>query len=228
MKSFFITATDTDAGKTLVTAGILRSLSKRGFKTIGFKPVASGCFETPDGLRNDDALQLMEASSLTLDYSSINPFTFKPAIAPHIAAQEHGVKIKLEQIVNIIEQNSDQADYRLIEGVGGWLVPLNEQQTVADLAQELGFPVILVVNMRLGCINHALLTAQAIKQSGLKVAGWIANQSVPDDASMDNLNDNIEALKNRLDMPFIGLLPYLSDAEINSNDFFEYLDLNLI
>ena len=180
MKGYFITATDTDAGKTFITAGLLKQLSGQGHKTLGFKPVASGCQFTAQGLQNDDALQLMQAANVALDYQDINPYAFEPAIAPHIAAQQAGVTINLATIANVIAQQKHKADYVLVEGVGGWLVPLNAQETVADLAGLLNFPVILVVNMRLGCINHALLTAQAIARKDLTLAGWIANNAESD------------------------------------------------
>ena len=150
MKAYFITATDTDAGKTFVSAGLLQSWSDQGYKTLGFKPVASGCHLTPDGLRNDDALKLIAAANISLDYKIINPYTFEPAIAPHIAAEQVGVSIDLQAIVTNIFAHQEQAERVLIEGVGGWLVPLNEQQNLADLACLLNFPVILVVNLRLG------------------------------------------------------------------------------
>lgn len=223
MKAYFITATDTDAGKTFVSAGLLQNWSNQGYKTLGFKPVASGCQVTPEGLRNDDALKLMAAANVSLDYEIINPYSFAPAIAPHIAALQDGVTIDLQEIVTHIFQHQQKADYMLVEGVGGWLVPLNEQQNVADLACLLNFPVILVVNLRLGCINHALLTAQAIEQSGLTIAGWIANSAEPDVAgqnSMTHLEENIHSIKSRINAPLLGVIPHLSGTELNNKSRF--------
>ncbi|MCK5648516.1 MAG: dethiobiotin synthase [Gammaproteobacteria bacterium] len=221
MKSYFITATDTDAGKTFVSAGLLQSWSALGYKTLGFKPVASGCQITAQGLRNDDALKLIAAANVSLDYEIINPYAFEPAIAPHIAARHAGVTIDLQTIVSSILQHQQQADYVLVEGVGGWLVPLNEQQSLADLACLLNFPVILVVNLRLGCINHALLTAQAIAQKGLTIAGWIANSTEPQsNAGGENITypeETIQSLKARLNAPLLGVLPHLSDTEHDSS-----------
>lgn len=232
MKGYFITATDTDAGKTFITAGLLKQLSNQGYKTLGFKPVASGCQTTAQGLQNDDALQLMRAANVALDYQSINPYAFEPAIAPHIAAQQVGVTIDLATIASNIEQQKQKADYVLVEGVGGWLVPLNARETVADLAQLLGFPVILVVNMRLGCINHALLTAQAIAHKGLTLAGWIANNAASDantqnDPSMACLEENIQTLKTLLRVPLLGCVPYLSVTRHNDDTLLSgFVDLD--
>lgn len=232
MKGFFITATDTDAGKTFVSSGLLQSWSDRGYKSLGFKPVASGCQLTSEGLRNDDALKLMAASNVALDYELINPYSFEPAIAPHIAAHKAGVTIDLQVIVDSIMQQQTIADYILVEGVGGWLVPLNDQQNVADLACLLSFPVILVVNMRLGCINHALLTAWAIEQKGLTIVGWIANNSNVATEKMACYEENIQSLKERLNAPLMGMLPNLTDVKIDSSVqadkvFAEYINMEM-
>lgn len=232
MKAYFITATDTDAGKTFVSAGLLQKWSDQGYKTLGFKPVASGCQKTVEGLRNDDALKLIAAASISLDYKIINPYSFEPAIAPHIAAAQVAVNIDLQTIVKEIFQHYKKADRLLVEGVGGWLVPLNEQQNVADLACLLNFPVILVVNMRLGCINHALLTAQAIEQKGLKIAGWIANNAAVSAEKMPHYEENIETLKAHLKAPLLGVLPHLSDHEADSSSlvstlFAEHINMEM-
>lgn len=228
MKGFFITATDTEAGKTFVTAGLLHSLSQQGYKTLGFKPIASGCQLTEQGLQNDDALQLIQAASVTLEYPLINPYAFEPAIAPHLAAYQAGVNIDLSVITKIIQEHQYKADYVLVEGVGGWLVPLSERETVADLAKRLGFPVIVVVNMRLGCINHALLTVQAIEQQGLKVTGWIANQAVNESRKLStpmlNLAENIQALETRISAPLLGVIPDLTGQ--SAHLFAKFVDLN--
>ena len=229
MKAFFITATDTDAGKTFVSAGLLRNWSRQGHKTLGFKPVASGCQNTPEGLRNDDALKLIAAASLSLDYKIINPYSFEPAIAPHIAAQQVGVTIDLQAITSSIFEHQEKADYMLVEGVGGWLVPLNAEQNIADLARLLNFPVILVVNLRLGCINHALLTAQAIEQKGLTIAGWIANNAAAENETEKNMacvEENIQSLKTRLHAPLLGVLPHLSGSDFENNvQFADFINM---
>lgn len=224
MKGYFVTATDTDAGKTVFTSGLLTALAQQGHRTLGFKPVASGCQMTEQGLRNDDALALMQASSVKLDYPLVNPYAFEPAIAPHIAAGLRAEEIKAETIVSLIRAQESQTDYILVEGVGGWLVPLNEQQTVADLAQLLGYKIILVVAMRLGCINHALLTVQAVEQYGMELAGWIANCGRQTDG-MSYLQENISSLQTRLAAPFLGALP---DLNANQQTFSESIEVDLL
>lgn len=214
MSAFFITATDTDAGKTFISTQLLTHWGQQGYKTLGFKPIASGCQEMAEGLKNDDALKIMAAANVSLPYQKINPYAFEPAIAPHIAAQLSNTSINIQNIASDILSHQDKADYVLVEGVGGWLVPLNKKETLADLASLLNFPVILVVNLRLGCINHALLTAQAIEQKGLHIAGWIANHSQSKTASlMTYQKENIASLKERLNAPFLGELPYLSTTK---------------
>ncbi len=224
MKGYFVTATDTDAGKTVITTGLLTALAQQGHRTLGFKPVASGCQMTAQGLRNDDALALMQASSVKLDYTLINPYAFEPAIAPHIAAGLCAREIKPEAIVPLIRAQECQTDYILVEGVGGWLVPLNEQQLVADLAHMLGYKIILVVAMRLGCINHALLTAQAIEHCGMELAGWIANCGTQAD-EMFFLQENVSSLQTRLAAPFLGSLPDLNETQ---QAFSESIEVDLL
>ncbi|MCU7938480.1 MAG: dethiobiotin synthase [gamma proteobacterium symbiont of Bathyaustriella thionipta] len=227
MKAYFITATDTDAGKTFVTTQLLKSWNQYGYKTMGFKPVASGCQRTNEGLYNDDALKISAAASVSLPYEMINPYAFEPAIAPHIAAAQVGVTINIQTIANGILQQQEQVDRLVVEGVGGWLVPLNEQQTVADLAVLLNFSVILVVNLRLGCINQALLSAQAIELTGMKIAGWIANNAVPEEQNlMTHQAENIDSLKARLKAPLLGVLPYFAIPEVNNGlEFIDFVDM---
>ncbi len=202
---FFITGTDTEVGKTYVSCALLRALSQRANKVAAMKPIASGCKQTPEGLRNDDALQLIASSDLQLPYAQINPYHFAPAIAPHIAAAEQGTTIDLERLKQDYLTISQQADITIVEGAGGWLVPLNEQYTMADLAKTLQLPVILVVGIRLGCINHALLSAEAIRQSGLPLAGWVANRVDPE---CSRAEENIQAITQRINAPCLGDLPF--------------------
>lgn len=212
MRGFFITGTDTDVGKTWVTAGLLHALNEQGLSTVAMKPVASGC-ETIDGqLRNADARCLMQHMSARADYEEVNPYTFTPAIAPHIAAGQSGQHIDLEKIRQIAVRLARHADVILIEGVGGWQVPLNNTQTVADLAAMLQLPVIMVVAIKLGCLNHALLTAQSIKASGLPLAGWVANMC---DGSDPVAQENIFALQQRLDTPMLANIPLLQAFDVN-------------
>jgi len=197
---YFITGTDTGVGKTVITLGLMQHFRQQVKTVAAMKPVASGCEQTAEGLRNDDALQLMQQSSICLDYDLVNPYAFEPAIAPHIAAAQCGVRIEPEKIRRIYATLTEQADCVLVEGVGGWQVPLNDRLGMADLAVLLGLDIILVVAMRLGCLNHALLTAAAIQSSGLKLAGWVANCLPP---------VNINALKSRISAPLLGIVPAL-------------------
>jgi dethiobiotin synthetase len=211
MRGYFITGTDTDVGKTWVTAGLLHAFNDQGLRTIAMKPVASGC-ETVDGrLRNADARCLMQHMSTQADYEDVNPYAFTPAIAPHIAAGQAGQHIDLDTIQQTAARLAKRADLLLVEGVGGWLVPLNDTQTVADLASRLQLPVIMVVAIRLGCLNHALLSAQSIKATGLPLAGWVANMA---EAADPVAQENIVALQQRLDSPMLARVPLLKDFDV--------------
>ncbi|MCH9690972.1 MAG: dethiobiotin synthase [Gammaproteobacteria bacterium] len=205
-KTFFVTGTNTDVGKTYVCAAILTAASRQGLKTAAVKPVASGCTRTDDGLRNDDALTLQHAMTLELPYQQVNPVTLEPAIAPHIAAREAGKQLRPAQLSGICRGvMSSSADLVLIEGAGGWRVPLGPRSFLSDLPQILQLPVILVVGMQLGCINHALLTAEAVHQDGLLLAGWVANFNVEGMARKD---ENLQTLKALLPAPCLGVLPF--------------------
>ncbi len=206
MSGLFVTGTDTEIGKTFVSSLLIKILAEEGLRVTGMKPVASGANKVAGVLKNDDALFLMQASNVDADYKSVNPYLFEPAVAPHIAAEQAGVEINLDKIKKCFEQLQTKSDVVVVEGVGGWYAPLSEHTTVADLAETLCIPIILVVGLRLGCLNHALLTAQAIRQSGLPIAGWIANH-VEKDFVFEN--ENIKTLKHFLgDFPFIGSVPY--------------------
>lgn len=199
--AWFIAGTDTEVGKTFSTCALLHVLRKRGIRAVGMKPVAAG---TDSQGRNDDVVQLTRASTLQAEPALVNPYLFEPAIAPHIAAAETGRAIDIEQIVSSFTALRGQAEAVLVEGVGGFCVPLGPETDTADLAQRLGLPVILVVGMRLGCINHALLTQQAIAARGLKLAGWIANRIDP---SMSRFEENQAALELRMTAPLLGIIP---------------------
>jgi dethiobiotin synthetase len=204
---YFITGTDTGIGKTVVTLGLMRWLQDQGLRVAAMKPVASGCERTPLGLRNADALQLQTQASMPLDYAEVNPYAFEPPIAPHIAAGQAGVRIDLDIIQQGVRQLAGCSDVVCVEGVGGWLVPLNDRETVADLAAGLGLGVVLVVGMRLGCLNHALLTARAIEASGAPLAGWVANGLPP---VPDYLEENINTIKSKISAPLLGVVPVLA------------------
>jgi len=207
---WFVTGTDTGVGKTLVAEMLLHALGLRGVMAIGMKPVASGCRATRAGLRSDDAEILIAASGVAAPYEDVNPYAFEPAIAPHLAAVR---PIQVERIRAHYDRLRSWAPYIVVEGVGGWAVPIGPEETMADLAAELALPVILVVGLRLGCINHALLTAQAIRARGLALAGWVAN---PIDPGMRYVEENIAALKERLGAPLISRLPRLRDGKSSS------------
>ena len=205
--AWFVTGTDTEVGKTFATCALLRALRHQGIRAIGMKPIAAG---TDDNGRNDDVERLIIASGTDAPRELINPYLFQPAIAPHIAAAETGRVIAIEHIITAFDTLRGMADAVLVEGVGGFCVPLGPHCDTADLAETMGLPVILVVGMRLGCINHALLTRQAIAARGLKLAGWIANHIDP---AMSRFDENLAALRERIDAPLVGIIPPASTPE---------------
>src|SRR6187549_3908979 len=175
-RAYFVTGTDTGVGKTLVTAALLRLLRERGLRVRGLKPVASGAASTPQGLRNDDALALQAESSPPVDYETVNPYCFAPAIAPHLAAAEQDVPIAVAALTAWYQRSSAQCDAVLVEGAGGWRVPLHPAGFLSDLPESLELPVLLVVGLRLGCLNHARLTYEAILAGGrCRFVGWVGN-----------------------------------------------------
>jgi len=208
-RNLFVTGTDTEVGKTRISVGLIKVLQRQGLRVAAMKPVASGC-EWQDGqLQNEDALALIEQSDIKLPYSQVNPYAFEPAIAPHLAAQQVGQTISLKVIETHFAAMQRHADAFVVEGAGGWLVPLNDNQTIADLAKALNLPVVLVVSIKLGCINHALLTVQAIADSGLSLAGWVANDFLDDSES----TAIIQSLTQRITAPCLGVVPKLEDDE---------------
>ena len=222
--AYFITGTDTDVGKTTVAAGLLQAARAAGLSTAAGKPVASGCEATPEGLRNADALALMAQCTVALSYEEINPVAFEPAIAPHIAAREAGVALTVQALLKPMQRIlNQQADFTLIEGAGGWRVPLSGQDSLSDVARGLGLPVILVVGVRLGCISLALLTAEAIAQDGLQLAGWVANLIDP---KTSRLEENLATLAERLPAPCLGRVPKLKSPTAEA--VAQYLQLDLL
>lgn len=207
-KKLFITATDTGAGKTYAAAGLLRTTLDRKMQSIGVKPVASGCDLINGKLLNTDALQLQQAATITLDYDTVNPFTFAPAIAPHLADQHHSLSV--DTLIHHTQTAlSTPADIHIIEGFGGWHAPLNLNETMADYVRHISCDVLLVVGVRLGCLNHAILTEREILASGVNCIGWIANMIDPD---MSHQLENIETLQTWLQSPLQGMIPYNTPA----------------
>ena len=211
-KTFFVTGTDTGVGKTMVSAAILEAARAAGLRTLAMKPIASGCDETPEGLRNEDALALQSAMTESLAYEVVNPVALKPAIAPHVAAAQAGKTVTAQRLIGFCRGlQLRPADLMLIEGAGGWRVPLNERETYASLPRELGTPVILVVSLKLGCINHALLTAEAIRADGLVVAGWVANRAEAETMSCEQ--ETLDYLRSHMAAPCLGELPWLAEPD---------------
>lgn len=203
---YFITGTDTGVGKTLVAGALLRQLARRNLSTVGMKPVAAGCEMTASGWINQDVEALRRASTVAAEASLLCPYALPEPVAPHIAAAEAGTHIELAVIGKRFRKLAALADAVVVEGIGGFCVPLSERHDTADLAALLGLPVILVVGMRLGCLNHALLTAEMIRARGLVLAGWVANQIDP---NMLRPAENIAALASRLPCPRIGTISFL-------------------
>lgn len=202
----FITGTDTNVGKTYVTDKLLTAFNELGCSTLGTKPIASGCFRRNNQLFNDDALILQRSSSIKVDYQAINPLIFEPPTAPHIAANLANFNLTKKSVVAAISQSfAIKADFHLIEGIGGWFVPLNHKELMSDVIKELEIPVLLIVGMKLGCLNHAILTVNAMKNQKINLIGWIANCIDPD---MHSLEQNIQALKSWIAVPCLGVVSF--------------------
>lgn len=218
MRPIFITGTDTDAGKTFCAVALIHALQNHQQQCRVLKPVAAGAEQEsfnnePPQLRNDDALRLLAATGAAitpLTYRQANPFCFRPAIAPHIAAQQVQQRVTIEHLLQHYKALPHDAQWCVIEGAGGWLVPLNEQQSLADFVQALGAPIVLVVGMKLGCLNHALLTVADIERRGLQLAGWIANTTQAE--TMTNYAENLATLQQRIAAPLLAEVPFQEQA----------------
>jgi len=205
-KAYFIAGTDTGVGKTTVSCALLAAAKAQGKTTLALKPLAAGCEQTPQGLRNDDALALMAEMTEPLLYEEVNPVALPAPLSPHLAAAQAGRRLSIQQLAGFCRGGlMRRADFKLVEGAGGWRVPVNEREMLSALPKELGLPVVLVVGMRLGCLNHTILTAEAIARDGLRLAGWVANVVDP---HMDALDENIETLKRLFAAPCLGVLPW--------------------
>jgi dethiobiotin synthetase len=226
MTKIFVTGTDTDAGKTLVATTLLYKAQSQGLSCFGLKPIAAGSHwsteqKSAGEWHNYDALSLQTASSHQQPYAIHNPIAFPQAIAPHIAAEMNQIPLSLADLMDACKPSLEQkVDVHLIEGAGGWLVPINDQSTLADFAKRLSHDVLLVVGMKLGCINHALLTQQLILNSGLKFVGWVANHIDPD---MSEQDANFRYLEQHIQAPCLGRIPF--SPKVNPQDLIQYIQL---
>lgn len=216
VKKFFIAGTDTEVGKTYVSNCLLKTFNKVKKSTIGFKPIASGGYRKDGIVVNEDALQLIDNSSIKLPYQQVNPFSFIEEAAPHIASEKNNIVVNLEFMTKNITNSINQVspDVAIIEGAGGWHTPINAKQSLSDFVKLMDLPVVLVVGIRLGCLNHSLLTVEAIKNSGIKLKGWVANIINPE---IEYLQENIDTLKERIWEPMIGVVPYNEPEKANLN-----------
>jgi dethiobiotin synthetase len=205
-RALFVTGTDTDVGKTLVACALVRGFAAQGLRTAVMKPIASGAVRTSEGLRNRDALELLGASNVPAPYPLVNPYCFEPPISPHIAADEAKITIDIDLIARNLASLRELADWVVIEGVGGWLAPLTARQSVADLACSLGAPVVMVVGLKLGCLNHAQLTRASIRAHGAPFAGWVANHLDP---HMARVEQNLASLVELLGEPPLARVPHV-------------------
>ena len=210
MTNFFITGTDTGVGKTWFTVAFMGALKRKGLSVMGMKPIATGAEKTKGRLINEDAKLILQNCSQMVSYNLVNPFVFELPSSPHVAAKHQGTVIDLDQIIKNYHFLKSMCDVLVVEGVGGWRTPITDEHSLTDLVSKLNVSVILVVGMRLGCINHAILTAEAIKADGLNLCGWVSNNL---DRVYSNSEETIKTLKKRLDCPHIGNLLYNSDFD---------------
>ena len=210
MKKYFVTGTDTGIGKTTVSCALLAAAKAKGLRTLAVKPLAAGCEATPQGLRNDDALALMQVMTEPLVYEEVNPVALAEPLSPHLAARAANRRLSIQQIGGFTRGAlMRRVDLALVEGAGGWRVPVNEREMLSALPRDLGLPVILVVGLRLGCLNHAILTTESILRDGVKLAAWVGNVVEPDMAALEG---NVETLRSLLPAPCLGVLPWQPGA----------------
>jgi len=222
---FYVAGTDTEVGKTELTCALIRTIEQAGWSAVGMKPIAAGARRVDGALRNTDVERLDRASRVRAPTSLRNPYIFAPPIAPHVAAAEAGIEIDLDRIVQAYRKLAKRADIVVVEGAGGFCVPLGPRVDMGDLARRLRLPVILVVGMRLGCISHALLTAEAIERRGLTLAGWVANRI---DADMRRYRQNVRALQDRITAPLLADVPHIEGARMRQRFICDALDLALL
>lgn len=219
----FITGTDTEVGKTLVSQALIKAFAKHNYRVSGFKPIAAGCELTEQGLVNEDALALQKASNVELSYAEVNPFALLLPTSPHIAAKRESVTIDFERLDISLEQHKVKSDIVVVEGAGGWKVPVSDSEFLSTWVKLQKLPIIIVVGIRLGCLNHALLTLESIKSDGLKIVGWVANKVDPDFGCYD---ENVSFLERHITAPKLAEIPYLSASEMIKAE--QYIDLSLL
>ncbi len=210
INSLFIAGTDTDVGKTVASKAILQAIASKGFTTIGFKPVAAGCERTEQGFRNSDALHLMKAATQEMPYEDVNPYALELPASPHIAAKHESRTIDFDVLSNKLNYLKTQADFVLIEGAGGWRVPVSDTECLSEWVKKEKLPVVLVVGIKLGCLSHALLTAESIEADGLNIVGWVANRINP---GTEHYAEIIKVLESRINAPKLGEIPYVPSAK---------------
>lgn len=223
IKALFITGTDTDVGKTVTSKAILQAFDAKGFSTIGYKPVAAGCEKTADGFRNSDALHLMNAATCECDYADVNSYPLELPTSPHIAAKHEHKVIEFSALSEALQQHKSKADVVLVEGAGGWRVPVSEGEFLSSWVKQERLPVVLVVGIKLGCLNHARLTAECVKNDGLNLVGWVANRINP---GTEHYQEIIEALKTMIDAPQLGEIPYVPSAK--RKDLGKYINIDAL
>ena len=219
--AFFIAGTDTDVGKTVASKAILNALAEKGLNTIGYKPVAAGSDKTENGFRNSDALFLQAAATVDVEYDDVNPYALELPASPHIAARRENVSIEYSVLSDKLAQHKTNSDIVLVEGAGGWRVPVSENDCLSTWVQQEKLPVVLVVGIKLGCLSHAMLTLDAIKADGLEVIGWVANRVNP---GTEHYAEIIEMLEQKVDAPKIGEIPYV--PAVKRQGLAKYIDVS--
>ena len=223
INAFFIAGTDTEVGKTVVSKAILQALDAKGVSTIGYKPVAAGCKETEQGLRNSDALHLQAAANNDITYSDVNPYSLLRATSPHIAAKKEEVTIDYAVLTDKLATHKKAADVVLVEGAGGWRVPISDDDCLSTWVKQEKLPVVLVVGIKLGCLSHAMLSVEAIQNDGLEIVGWAANRINP---GTENYADIISMLEKKIPAPKLGEIPYV--PSVKRKDIGKYMDVSPI
>jgi dethiobiotin synthetase len=221
--TFFVAGTDTEVGKTVVSKAILQALAAQGLTTVGYKPVAAGCKETPEGMRNSDALHLQQAATQDVPYDDVNPYALMEPTSPHIAAKREGVEIDYAVLSKKLAHHKECADVVLVEGAGGWRVPVSDSDCLSTWVKQEKMPVVLVVGIKLGCLSHAMLSVEAIQNDGLELIGWAANRINP---GTENYAEIIQMLEEKIPAPKLGEIPYV--PSVKKRDIGKYMDVTPI